>query len=358
MKSKNFENVICFVNGSVGDFLMFLYFSKIVRKISPETRITILTPRSAEFFGELASKYEIAVRECGRNSWSGFIGCFRLGRFIFSRNIIVTPLTSGNIPLATKLLAKLMVLRKESQLWGSDRVSTLNRLVFDRSYNFPRGLLYPEMMVSLVNQMDFGGSVDGSEFPARLEFPQDFSVLSNYGLQIGKYVVIHPCGSSRKRSFDRGEIVAIVQEVLTKNSGLKAVITGSVGDAKYLESELSGQDIFGSERLVNLVGKVRPSELTAIVSSAKFYVGVDTGISHLAAFIGQRGIVTSHEASTLAWMPYYNQGFRVLYSLSGCPHDVSEGLEHLRSCYDEEDRYFLKAPIASLIRSVKEEVEG
>ncbi len=55
-----------------------------------------------------------------------------------------------------------------------------------------------------------------------------------------------------------------------------AEITGSIG--KYVEAHLDG----GVQQVVDLAGKINLRELSALLRKAKLFVGIDSGVMHMA----------------------------------------------------------------------------
>jgi heptosyltransferase-3 len=72
----------------------------------------------------------------------------------------------------------------------------------------------------------------------------------------------------------------------------------------------------GSET-VDLVGRVSLAELAAVIGRAALYVGVDTGVSHIAAATGTPVVVLFGPSNPIAWGPCDRLGTVASFLVSG-----------------------------------------
>src|SRR3989344_4610566 len=108
------RNVLYFLNGSIGDFLMALFLMENIH-MSPnggDTRLFVVTPRNKKLFQALARAYPyVNLIEASRSTPYGLAV---LARFIFTKNIVMLPPTPGTLPLRAKIIAKILSLIPES----------------------------------------------------------------------------------------------------------------------------------------------------------------------------------------------------------------------------------------------------
>jgi len=83
-------------------------------------------------------------------------------------------------------------------------------------------------------------------------------------------------------------------------------------------------------------------EVAWLVGHAALYIGVDTGITHLAGVLGQKSIVISHFGDP-TWIPTYNPNVRALVnSVRGKDAYIEEdGVRYRAAMYDISDIFFL-----------------
>jgi len=143
---------------------------------------------------------------------------------------------------------------------------------------------------------------------------------------------LHPFGAVEKRSILGDDLKRLLLFVLEHEPGLSIVITGSGDDRKKI-GELVGS--ISSDRVCNVSGAATMEEITSLIFYSKLYVGVDTGITHLASFLGKKSLVIAHNG-TPNWLPYYNPLSRILYKIEGCTHSGTEGRDHLEKCRDKK----------------------
>lgn len=367
---KNNRPIIYFTNGSIGDFLMSLYFVDLITarplgssSVSldpafaghretptspmaalnmPNTRI--ITPRNESLFKELAVQYPVIVTECNSRTIHGLFNCFMLLPSMLRSNIVVIPLPLESVSFGTRMFAKALSSFPGSNLIGFE--------------NNDGKTLYPDMIASLAAKLGFADDLNAHERP-RLRFKKDQAILSKYGLIKGEYVILHPCGSNAARTLSADEMISIIRLIHEKSPSLKVVLTGSRKDRAYIEASISGaSQINGvsrlSEFIVNLAGKLSMNELANVIEGSRLFIGVDTGITHVACMLNVKSLVISHAASLLQWLPYYDPNARIIYNVNDCQHDINEGLEHLKRCYGEESRYLLHVPIEIVLKALSE----
>lgn len=345
--SEQIKNVIFFTNGSIGDFLMVLFFFSILQKKGfKNTNFFAVTPRNGRIFSELSFKYKCGVLECSLKNTRNL---FKLLSLSFSRNIVITPPSSGIVPLKTKILAKILSIFSKSQLWGFDDHFLLNRYFYDYFYNFPEKRLYSESLIELAEKISDNEELSGT---VCLEFEKEDSIFEKYGIKVGNYFVVHPCGSGKSRTFTSEYIREIV--LLLRKTGKQVIFTGSKKDFQYIEDAISA---IKDQNILNLAGKLSMKGLVSVLNGAKLYIGVDTGITHLASMISVRSVVVSHSASVYYWLPYYNSKAKIIYNIKNCPHHIYEGLEHCKSCYNETENYFMSVPLKAVLETVSREIE-
>jgi ADP-heptose:LPS heptosyltransferase len=74
------------------------------------------------------------------------------------------------------------------------------------------------------------------------------------------------------------------------------------------------------------------------------YVGVDTGITHLASVLKAPSLVIAHNGAS-NWLPYYNENSIVIYQIKDDDSDVHEGRKYLESKRGGRMRYLDRVPM-------------
>ena len=166
-------------------------------------------------------------------------------------------------------------------------------------------LIYPFIKAKRKIGFDKARSLDGHSFfisesiPARQEhmleaflgFTDYLGVKSkelDYGYkEIGaptselpeKYILLHPCGSSKVRTWSQQRYSQLIETLSEKYEG-QIVLTGTPADADYVNG------IVQTEKVINLVGKSDLKELMAVMKEADCVIAPDSGPSHLASSLG------------------------------------------------------------------------
>jgi ADP-heptose:LPS heptosyltransferase len=95
----------------------------------------------------------------------------------------------------------------------------------------------------------------------------------------------------------------------------------------------------GAHALINLP----ILEVAGVIDGAALYIGVDTGITHLAGVLQQKSIIISHFGDP-AWIPTYNPNARALANSKRCVcrttgdcFVIEDGVPYRRCMYDISD---------------------
>ncbi len=221
-------------------------------------------------------------------------------------------------------------------LVGFDDGEKVNKTLYTKQLNFNTKVAFDEHMRALLKELGYRVIYDNPSLACK-------DTKSEFRRSIHKpYIVVHPFGSSKKRSKEGAELVALVSSMRNIFPRHEIVITGSPEDKKTYAGSLNLLE--NEENVLNVVGQASTRELCSLIAQAELFVGVDTGITHLACFLNKESVVLAHHATMPTWLPYYNENATILYHVRGCPHDIYEGREHLLACCKEGFRCMDKIP--------------
>jgi len=96
-----------------------------------------------------------------------------------------------------------------------------------------------------------------------------------------------------------------------RDRGLVVAATGAASDRDYLET------VWRDSRVVRLDGKLDWPELTALITTARVYIGPDTAITHLAAATGAPSVALYGPTDPRLWGPWPRGGLDPLWQASG-----------------------------------------
>jgi len=93
--------------------------------------------------------------------------------------------------------------------------------------------------------------------------------------------------------------------------GIGTVVTGAPGDRNYLDEVFAGCDV------VRRDGELEWPELSALIASARIYIGPDTAITHLAAATGVATVALYGPTDPRTWGPWPLGGLDQPWAASG-----------------------------------------
>ena len=96
--NKNYKNLIYFQNGSIGDFLMTIFFLENIYLNDNSIKLNVIIPKNGKLLSQFLERYSyINLILANRKSWKGLIGILKLSKFVFSKNLIITAPTPGKL---------------------------------------------------------------------------------------------------------------------------------------------------------------------------------------------------------------------------------------------------------------------
>ncbi len=112
------------------------------------------------------------------------------------------------------------------------------------------------------------------------------------------YAVIHPYPKFRYKSWPMTEWHQLMKYL--NHCGIDVVISGGSdeNEIKYCK------DLEISSHIINLAGELSLAELTAVISKAELYVGIDTSVTHLAAATGVKVFAIYGPTNPVKWGPW------------------------------------------------------
>jgi len=298
---------------------MTLFFAENLRLARATSVATIIIPRNRKLLSKLAIKYPyIEIIEANAKNF----GFLKLLKFVFSANCVIVHPTPGKIPARIKILAKAVSLGHKSVSVGFRDKGILNNL-YSILLDYDASVPYIETIKKTIKALGFPVK---KESPT-LDYMKDENVLRRFRLKAGSYVFIHPLGSNKKRIIPLEDMKWILGRIRLEFGALKIAVSAGPGDKEYINNL---QNAFsGDDGIVFLLG-LDLNSLANLIDGSELYIGVDTGITHLAAFLRKKSLVVANNA-TANWLPYYNRKARIVYKIAGDKNNTFEGEEYLRN---------------------------
>lgn len=290
---------VLFQFGSIGDFLVWLTVLEQIHVAEPNTEIIVCATRNVALLQDIASAYSyISVRPLTLGSTMSMFASPR-------RTTVVIPASLGRVPRRLFLLARALAFPLGSIIR------------FDRAALVPR-VRHSETVLPFALDTLYYKNI-ARVHPAATALPEQITyrfapssdALSKQGVEPQKYILIHPFASNPKRSFPHSRWKQIIANISASyptypilfhigpdEEGGAREIAGNLG-VRYVGTELSF------------------AEQATLIAEAKLYIGVDTGITHLACLLHRPSIVVGNLSNPL-WLPTYNPNARILTNAAHC----------------------------------------
>ena len=149
---------------------------------------------------------------------------------------------------------------------------------------------------------------DGYYFP-KLENTdiEQYSLLTNKN-----YYVICLGSADKFKNWEIEKFIEFSEKSVTKTENI--VLAGSKEEKILGESFISRYK--GNKNIINLIGETNLKELTSVIKYAKFYIGNDTGATHLAISLKTPSIAIVSGATFNCCLPYFEDNKQNLQKLN------------------------------------------
>jgi ADP-heptose:LPS heptosyltransferase len=306
--------------GAIGDALMLISLLDAVHAQHPATKLHFFAARNGALPQQLGERYSF-IRFSNLKSLRGVVDALTL---FASSNIFLIPPSFGTIPPHIKLFGTLLSRMPRSLLIGFK----------DESSHAPYGITctYDDTATYYENlrRALYAGGIAIPDAIPRYRIDSDQALLRTLSLTERTYVVVHPYAANKKRGLPPSKLRSILTHLKDDQA-----------DAKRYEE-------YGAR---SLAGSLSLQETAALLKDAALYIGVDTGITHLASLLRIPSVVIANRSNP-SWLPTYNENACVLTESSrcGCTGDkkgscsVEEnGQEYFRCAYDVTDSLIQEA---------------
>jgi len=334
---KSYKQALFFQSGSIGDFLMSVYFAENLHESGVAKEVVIFLPRNGKFLSGFVESYPyIRVVEFSR-----IMALFVLLRYISFRSLVFLQPTLGKLPLRLKFFAWAMSRLPGSVLIGFQDAGPFCKALYSVMLEYDTGKPFLETIKTALRAL----SIQKISEPG-LKVSEDKKVFEKLNVK-KPYIFFHPLGFTEKRSFGKDDAAHFIRAILEKHSEWNIIISGSESERQKFEdiAKLSGW-----ESQVIFATGLSVKELASLILGAKLYVGVDTGITHLASLLGALVLCVAHNG-TIHWLPFYGARTQVLYRFRE-DEEAHEGIEYLEKHRSADIKPFGKVPEDAVEKTV------
>lgn len=283
--------IACMTYGQVGDVLMQLAVLDAAVADGRYRSATLIQLAATPVPRLLARAYPITIIDCSSidHVLRAVPQLIALARM---RPVIVPPHSFGRVPAKPLVLARLL-----------GRV-----LVPHFDYQRP----FVENLARAVLERPLAGA----ELAWRYMDQPD--VLARLGVRDHAYAVFHLFAANPMRTLPQERWVVLIRRFHEK-TGLRVLLTGSANDRDAAERIASA----AGPPCTVACGTLSFEEIASLIARASVFLGVDTGITHLACLSGARVVVVGNRTNP-TWLPTYYPGARILTAPEHC---VCSGLK-------------------------------
>lgn len=302
MDKKRFNQAILFQNAGVGDFLMAIFLAERLKEAGIVDHISIVVHKGSKWLSGLLATYPyISLLEVSPRRPKSL---FRLFALFGKWNLVILPPTIGSFQLKTKFLAWALS-KPYGNLIGFEDKGPMCRILYSHTLPYDIGKCFDESINDIIRVLE----VSVERRPPRLHISQSTDILKRLELADRRYVLLHPRGGSDRRRLTVDEAKELIDFILATDPGCSILISGA--EYERQEMEEMARSARDSQRVIVASGAT-PAELASLIDHSEIFIGMDTGITHFACFLGKRALVIAKNA-TANWLPYYHKGATVIF---------------------------------------------
>ncbi len=345
-QKKTLKPILWMSFGPIGDTMMMVAFFDDILRVRPDATFTVLTSRNAAVIRDLCRAYpSITVVEIPSRLAAVPAFLFNIFR---KRWIVLMPGVAHYYSTQLKIFfLVLYCFPWITSIGFGDIRKRFGWLPFHTVLHFDLS------RTVLQNYRRMAPYFLGTPIPPEqlLTAKLALKAPANFSLKKGAYVVIHMFGNKRRLSFPDRRWRALTIELTKRYPNYQFVFTGAPKDAPAME--IITKDIPRTTMLVDLP----ILEVASIIDSAALYIGVDTGITHLAGVMKKKSVLVENNSNPL-WWPSYNPNATILVNNKRCicKGDKTDqcrvldedGTNYYRCTYDITDQAVLDAVAAVL----------
>ena len=296
---REFHNLITFANGSIGDFLMWLDFFEACHEQNPTLRCVLIRRRKAGLLREIARPYHFVSFLTLDDGVLVFLQ--QLFLLCGTKNLVILPYTFGTPSSLLIQMGKVLTLRSGSRFLAFNPIRGVETVPFDLTRCYYENLrsVFPALGLAPVVR------------PPRYRFSP-----TTVSPEIPRpYVVVHPFAGNSVRTLPQARWVDLIRFLRATFPQLHILITGAPGEASAAGAIIRA--LGTTEHIFQRAGTFKFHELAAVLTNAQLYIGVDSGITHLASLLGKRSLVIGN-LSNPTWLPRYNADAVILTEKARC----------------------------------------
>lgn len=304
------KNILFIPSGSIGDALMMLALCDEIIARTPEVKITISVRKNAQLIRDLSLKYAAIKVVPVKKTLGGVIEA--VWTAIKKPYAILMPVPFGvGFGKSSQLIFTFLSLRPGAYTAGLLKRKD-DRSGYDKAIVYDQSRTYIDNCRILARAV--GISVASEYSPVHLDLQL---VRPSNSPAADAYLVLHFFGSNVWKSFPPSRCRDLLETLTKKYPEKSFIITGA--KENKAEADTIAADL---PRTSVLVG-APILEVAWLIQNSALYIGVDTGITHLAGVLHKETVLLGHNA-TPTWLPTYNPNARILISSTGHAHDIAD----------------------------------
>lgn len=274
------RKALTFRASSIGDCLMGKYLLENIHAQYPHAHLGIVVASRAGMIRDLFAAYPwLEVIEANRRSpWA----LLSLLKNFYGSDLVVTQYAGkqgGKFSLASKLVAR--ILAKRGGLIGFTDVSWWNGMLYDRLLPIRPDIAVDEHDRAALRVVGVPVSLP---FPT-LKFMWDDSVLTTFGLEKRKFIVVHLFAGNIGRGLHPDKKRELLATLAEKLPDTRFVLSGGAADRE------EALRVVKNIPATIITGETTLQELMNLISLSHGVVSVDTGVAHITAQLGSTPLV-------------------------------------------------------------------
>lgn len=312
MNETSHHNIWFFVDRSIGVTMLGFHLLEVVHismRIESQGRFFLVYSKPSPVYASMLALYPY-VEFVDIRKWFGLYAGWLFLRFALQKNLCMFAPAFGKPSLHMRMFARMLtVFRHNSCTIGYAETPSVSDWLW-----------YNKCVTMDINKNIFDTVIDSLPLTMRTERFQPtllFSFDTSFHLTLPKhYIVVHPFAANEGRTYPDRYTIRLLRFLRENYRNYFIIITGgpeNEGRARKLIDEVGG----GIKYVSYFNPKNDFPKTMQIVAGADMYIGVDTGITHLAAHLRVATVVLGVLSNPM-WLPTYSSNSKILFSRKNC----------------------------------------
>jgi len=322
---KIFKKKYFYLNyGTIGDMIMVSSLLDVIHKKDRDAVFYVGVIKNFNLIKSLTSKYGW-IRFFDLSKKQNFLILYL--KIVFGKVFVIVPPSFGRVPKKISLFLKaLSMFNFENSPIGFS-INEETEKFLAKKIPFQKNKIFLDNLGLFLPVLGF----KEEKIIPHFDFVFNEKFIESLGLKKNKYIVFHVCAANKVRSLPKSRWISVIKGLKGLSENNKFVFSAAKKDLDFVNEIIVKSGVSG------IVADGSIHDIATLIRDAKLYVGIDTGITHMACVQKVDSVIIANNSNP-TWLPSYNPNATILKNDEVCTCDGLKGGDCLVDF--EGDKYY------------------